>query len=374
MREQMAGRAKGKFGRFEMAWRARNGTKVYTHVSPRPVFDDNGDFAGSVAVLTDITERVKADEALKASEANYREIFNAVNDTIFVHDLETGAILDANPRATEMYGYTLDELRRLGVEDLSPDEPEYSQENAMRWMRKAIEDGPQMVEWKGKSKSGRVHWEEVNLKRAVIGGRECMLAMVRDVSERKEAEERILAEQRLRMEFYRRTILAATEGKLAIGEKADIERIRGTVLASWHIAGAESQSEVRHSAAEIAKREGMEESRVRNFEVCIGEATANAIKHAGGGEVFLYRQPDGLLFVVSDRGPGIEALSLPDVALTRGYSTVGTLGMGYKLMIANADRVHLATGPDGTTVAIEMNMVAALPVQLPFPSLTSRAL
>ena len=66
--------------------------------------------------------------------------------------------------------------------------------------------------------------------------------------------------------------------------------------------------------------------------------------------------PEGLLFVVSDQGPGIPALTLPDVALRRGYSTAGTLGMGYKIMTSFGDRVYLATGPEGTTVAIEMRL------------------
>jgi anti-sigma regulatory factor (Ser/Thr protein kinase) len=59
---------------------------------------------------------------------------------------------------------------------------------------------------------------------------------------------------------------------------------------------------------------------------------------------------------MSDHGPGIPALTLPDVALRRGYSTAGTLGMGYKIMISFVDKVYLATGPKGTTVAVEMKL------------------
>jgi len=51
-------------------------------------------------------ERAAAAAALRASEANYREIFEASEDSIFVHDWETGAIVDVNPRACETYGYT----------------------------------------------------------------------------------------------------------------------------------------------------------------------------------------------------------------------------------------------------------------------------
>ena len=61
------------------------------------------------------TERRLAVEALRASERNAREIFDAANDAIFVHDVETGRILDVNVRMCETFGYTADEVRRLDV-------------------------------------------------------------------------------------------------------------------------------------------------------------------------------------------------------------------------------------------------------------------
>ncbi|MCE5198524.1 hypothetical protein LLG39_06060, partial [bacterium] len=70
----------------------------------------------------------------------------------------------------------------------------------------------------------------------------------------------------------------------------------------------------------------------------------------------LHRASNGLTFVMSDQGHGIDAINLPEVALTRGYTTAASLGMGYKAMIVLADKVYLATGPDGTTVAVEMNL------------------
>ncbi|HEY3298803.1 MAG TPA: ATP-binding protein, partial [Armatimonadota bacterium] len=107
---------------------------------------------------------------------------------------------------------------------------------------------------------------------------------------------------------------------------------------------------------------GMNESRVYDMVLCVGEAATNALKHAGGGSASIHRRADALLFVVEDHGSGIEALTLPEVALTKSYSTARSLGMGYKAMISIADRVHLATGPNGTTVAIEMILH---PVQRP---------
>jgi anti-sigma regulatory factor (Ser/Thr protein kinase) len=108
----------------------------------------------------------------------------------------------------------------------------------------------------------------------------------------------------------------------------------------------------------MAGAEGMAETRIYDLVLAVGEATTNAFKHAGGGEASLHRTADGLMFVVSDHGPGMEALILPEVALKKGYSTIGSLGMGYKAMLSVADKVYLATGPSGTTVAVEMKLKA----------------
>ena len=62
-------------------------------------------------------ERAAARQALRASEASYREIFEASEDGILVHDWDTGAIVDANPRACEAYGYSLAELVGLQPQD-----------------------------------------------------------------------------------------------------------------------------------------------------------------------------------------------------------------------------------------------------------------
>jgi two-component system cell cycle sensor histidine kinase/response regulator CckA len=148
-----------------------------------------GDKQFVIAVARDITEHKRAEEALRKSEANYRAIFDTANDGIFVHDAKTGAILDANRRVYQMYGYTPQEARNLTVGQLSANDPPYTQREAMERIRAAADGEPQLFEWLSRAKSGRLFWVEVNLKRAVIGGEERLLAIVRDISERKQADE-----------------------------------------------------------------------------------------------------------------------------------------------------------------------------------------
>jgi PAS domain S-box-containing protein len=143
------------------------------------------------AILRDVTDRKCMEEALRESELNYRSIFDAANDAIFIHDMESGSILDANQRMREMYGYTVEEIQHLKVEDLSVNEPPYTQAEALRLIRKAADGEPQLFPWRAKDKAGRLFWVEVSLKRAFIRGKDGLLAVVRDITQRRLAEEKL---------------------------------------------------------------------------------------------------------------------------------------------------------------------------------------
>jgi PAS domain S-box-containing protein len=141
-------------------------------------------------------ERTRADEALRASEASYREIFEANEDAIFVHDWDTGAILDVSPKAAELYGHSRDALRDLRVGDVSENVPPYTEADAMRMIQQAkMRSTPLRFEWRARHRDGHLMWNEVTLKRATIGGEPRILAFVRDVTEAKRAAEAVRASE-----------------------------------------------------------------------------------------------------------------------------------------------------------------------------------
>jgi len=154
-----------------------------------PGKDEIGVLAASFNQMAENLE--KSHRALRESEERFRMIFNAVNDAIFVHDLDTGAILDVNNGMCEMYGYSCEEARRLDVEALSLGESPYSQQEALIWIKKA-KGGPQIFEWRAKRKSGDLFWVEVNMRRARIGDRNRLLVVIRDITERRQAEEELV--------------------------------------------------------------------------------------------------------------------------------------------------------------------------------------
>ncbi|MCM8790995.1 MAG: PAS domain S-box protein [Candidatus Omnitrophica bacterium] len=165
----------------------------------RNAFDDHeiallselsGNIGFALRTIKVEAERASSEEAFQVSEANYRAIFDTANDAIFIHDIETGQIVDVNQKTCEMYLYPKEEMLRMNVGDLSLGEAPYRQEDAMNFINKAASGEPQLFEWVAKDKAQRLFWVEVNLKRAVIGGKYRIVAIVRDITERKQREER----------------------------------------------------------------------------------------------------------------------------------------------------------------------------------------
>jgi len=122
------------------------------------------------------------------SEGGYRTIFNSANDAIIIHDIKDGRVLEVNHKMLEMYGYTREEALGLDLDVVSEGLSPYSQVDAAQWIEKAVAGEPQLFEWRAKKKSGKIFWVEVNLKRITFDGGDRLLAIVRNISERKLAE------------------------------------------------------------------------------------------------------------------------------------------------------------------------------------------
>jgi len=302
--------------------------------------------------------REEAEEALRKSEAQYRNLIETAQEGIWMVNRDMVTTY-TNQRTAAMLGYTVAEVVGRSVLDLIPPELHAEMEEHIAKRRQGVRE---VYEFRFRRKDGSDIWVLVSGSPLYddAGQFAGTFAMLTDITERHQAE----AYQR---EFARKTIEAATGGKLIISDRQEIARLAGPALASWEIRRSDDLAMIRHAVAAMVCAAGMPEDRVHDFMLCISEAATNACKHAGGGRCSLHRTDDTLFAVVSDDGPGILAINLPELALQHGYTTAVSLGMGYKAMISLADHVYLATGPDGTVVGIRMALHApAAPTQV-FP-------
>ncbi len=144
-----------------------------------------------LGVMIDVTEQKELLDDLSRSEQNYREIFNATSDAIFIHDAETGQVLDVNQSMLNMFNTTYVDALLGGIEAISLGDSPYSPEEAKLKLQLAQEHGSYTFEWCSRKATGEIFWTDVNLRRALIGNQKRIVAAVRDISERKEAAEKL---------------------------------------------------------------------------------------------------------------------------------------------------------------------------------------
>ncbi|MFH1851131.1 MAG: response regulator, partial [Candidatus Neomarinimicrobiota bacterium] len=120
-----------------------------------------------------ISSQQQIEQALQASEDNYRSIFNAANDAIFIHEPGSGRIVDVNDKMLEMYEYA-NKQAIIGcfVEDISSNTKPYDVVTAKKYIDRAMAGVPQLFEWQSKTATGKIFWVEVNLKQVILNGQE----------------------------------------------------------------------------------------------------------------------------------------------------------------------------------------------------------
>jgi len=146
-----------------------------------------------LAVIRDITKQVQAEEQLREKEAQYRSIFEATIDALFILDLEDGHVVEANPAACKIYGYTYEEF--IGLPPYVFIHPE----KLPNFLEKALPLVRAGGEWHARGinlrKDGTSFPVDVHLTSFTYQGKQHMLVVGRDVTEQVQAYE--LLEQRV---------------------------------------------------------------------------------------------------------------------------------------------------------------------------------
>lgn len=158
-------------------------------VNASPITNNSGDIISAIVVFYDITERKIAEEAVKNSEEKFRTLVNSTSDAIFI--LKDGIFSEINPSTEKLFGATKEEIIGKTPSDFSPE----FQSDGMRSIEKAnllvntaLTDKAQFFEWMHKTKSGYEFLAEVSLTKMELGENQ-LIAIVRDITDRKKAEE-----------------------------------------------------------------------------------------------------------------------------------------------------------------------------------------
>lgn len=135
----------------------------------------------------EIRERLSVEQELKQSEAKMRALIEASRDAMFLETL-SGEILDCNPAATELYGYSREEFLNLSVKDLLPEGIDIDIDRVIRIQ---LEKGGFSAVLNNKKKDGTVFPCEINTKLINLEGNRVVAAYIKDISSRQQAENEI---------------------------------------------------------------------------------------------------------------------------------------------------------------------------------------
>ena len=214
-------------GQYEdEGWRLRkDGSRFWANVIISAVRDSAGNLLGFSKVTRDFTERKRAEESIRTSEERFRSLFEFSPDAIIVSDRE-GKIAEVNGQVQKFFGYTREELINRPIESLVPDRfrgthplrrQEYSAHPRTRQMGIGLE-------LYGRRKDGGEFPVDIMLSPVETPHGRVVLSVVRDLSEKKKAEEEL--ERKEREKEYLEEELGTIHGfEEIIGETIGLKRV-----------------------------------------------------------------------------------------------------------------------------------------------------
>ena len=174
-----------------------------------PLRDNDGTIIGGEGSASDITIRKQAEQALKESEEKFRGIFDTINDGVQIHEIEPdgkpGKFIELNNVACQMLQYTREELRDLGPLDIVTG---YHSRPLNEIIAELSSEGHSIFETEHRRKDGTIIPVEVHSQVVILQGKRVMVGVVRDITERKRAEEAI----RESVEKFREIFDSANDG------------------------------------------------------------------------------------------------------------------------------------------------------------------
>ena len=144
------------------------------------------------ALRSEIRERKEIENALRASEEHFRQIFSTIPIPVWLYDLDTLKFLEVNDMATEKYGYSHEQFLTMTIEEMDPGEKLGLQKQISAQAARQFAQGR-----KHQTKDGRILDVEVSSHLTTFAGKAAVLVAVQDVSDRKQMEVELRHSQKL---------------------------------------------------------------------------------------------------------------------------------------------------------------------------------
>lgn len=127
------------------------------------------------------------------SRIDYQKLFEAVDEAIIIHDLDTGDVIDVNRAVCNQWGYPYDDACECLIDDLSATTQPTTDQSVQAILERTVEDGPQRVDWLCETTDGKTFWADIHLKPLTIDGQQLVVALIRDTTEEKHRQQELEA-------------------------------------------------------------------------------------------------------------------------------------------------------------------------------------
>ncbi len=226
--------SRGEIWRGEFSNKKKNGELYWEYASISPIINEQNEITHYIAIKEDITERKQFEDALKESENRTRTTLNSISDAVFLHPLMKegfACFVDVNDTACKTYGYTREQFLSLRATDitLKVDADLHSKHK----YRKVLSDEKRMViDAIHVKNSGEEFPVEIISSVIELSGVPTILSLVRDLTERKAADDR---HEKLQVQFNQSQKME-TVGRLAGGVAHDFNNMLGVIVGHCELA------------------------------------------------------------------------------------------------------------------------------------------
>lgn len=194
---------RGSVWRGEIVSSKKDGKLFYAEASISPLTTEEGSNTHFVAVMQDITERRRAEEALQEEKEKFSLAFQAVPSVLVIASLANGRYLEVNEAFERVMGYRRDEVIGRRIQDFDIWQ---NPENRAMVLRKLAEgEKVRDLEIGFRSKSGAELVSLYSAEIITIGAERCLLSLVNDITARKKAEEDLRRSEERYRHLYKET-------------------------------------------------------------------------------------------------------------------------------------------------------------------------